>query len=138
MDGSTSTLTTSAASAQVGGPGSMTSSPLSATTTLRDYYNNPVNGKQVSIFAPGTHASVLPATAPTTSAYPETANDGTVNYNVSDSCAETVDLKSVDVDDNEPIANPSQVAVTFTPAPPTTRTRLRPRPLAGPHRSHPR
>ncbi len=95
----------------------MTSSPLSATTTLRDYYNNPVNGKQVSIFAPGTHASVLPATAPTTSAYPETANDGTVNYNVSDSCAETVDLKSVDVDDNEPIANPSQVAVTFTPGP---------------------
>lgn len=124
VDGSNSTLTVSSPTQQVGNG---TGSTLSATTTLRDQYNNPVNDKQVSTFQLlGSHANVAPQTPPTNTPNPTTGNDGTVSYTVSDSCAETVELESEDVDDNVPVlgpdatsgaTRPKQVPVTFTPGP---------------------
>lgn len=123
VDGPTSTLTCTSVpcSAQVG-----TSSNLTATATLRDFYSNPVNGKQVSVFqSSATHANVTPSTPPTApDQYPRTGNDGTVAYGVSDSCAETVNLEATDVDDNQPVTSPSgsgqlfELPVTFTAGPP--------------------
>jgi hypothetical protein len=58
IDEGTSTLTSSATTAQVG-----TSSSLTATATLNDSFNNPVNNKQVSIYqATGSHAAITPQT----------------------------------------------------------------------------
>ena len=124
VDGSTSTLTTSAPTAQVGTSG--TGASVTATTTLLDGYNNAVNDKQVSIFqastSPPTHADVAPENVPTPPAnYPATGQDGTVTYNVSDTCAETVQLEAVDVDDNQPVDGtsnaPAMVPLTFTAGP---------------------
>ena len=121
-----SSLTSSAPSAQVG---TSSTGTLTATTTLRDIYNNAVNNKEVSIFqGPGTHANISPQTPPTNTAYPVTAQDGTVTYGISDSCAETVDLESTDVSDNETLSTltgtfpflsgaPFTLPVTFTPGP---------------------
>ncbi len=124
VDGFTSTLTTSAATEQVG-----TGTALTATATLNDAFNNPVNDTQVSIFqaGSGTHADIVPQTVPTSSEYPETGSNGQVGYDISDECAETVNLEAVDTTDNTPVYAPSSapdnpapldVPVTFTAGPP--------------------
>ena len=124
VDGTTSTLTTSAPTAQVGAGG--TGGSVTAVATMLDGYNNAVNDKQVSIFqaptTPPTHADVAPQNVPTPpDNYPTTGQDGTVTYNVSDTCAETVQLEAVDVDDNQPVegspASPAKVPLTFTAGP---------------------
>jgi adhesin/invasin len=113
VEGFYSTLTTSAPSATVG-----SSSPLTATATYRDFWNNPVNKKQAVIFQSSStgHASVTPQTPPTSGQYPETGSDGTVTYAVSDTCAETVNLRSTDVDDHVNAQDPLNQQVTFTAA----------------------
>jgi hypothetical protein len=110
---SNTTLTVSATTAQVTASGGPT-----ATATLSDHYNNPVNDTQVSIFPQlPTHASVTPQGTPTAGKeYPTTTDNGMVSYSVADSCAETVTLHGVDVDDDVAIeATPS---ITFTAGPP--------------------
>jgi hypothetical protein len=108
-----STLTTSSATAQVSSSGGPT-----ATATLNDFFVNPVNDKQVSIFPVlPTHASVVPqGSPPSGKTYPTTGDNGMVSYGVSDYCAEKVTLQAVDVDDQTPIeGSPS---ITFTAGPP--------------------
>jgi Big-like domain-containing protein len=110
-----SPLTTSAATAQVG-----PNSTLTATALLSDVFNNPVNGKQVSVFqsSTSTHAGITPETPPTQTENPETGKDGTVTFTIGDSCAETVNLEATDMDDGLLLQDPYQVPVQFTPAPP--------------------
>jgi adhesin/invasin len=112
VDPFTSTMTSSSPTQQVGGSGA------TETATLNDLYNNPVNDKPVSIYQSSpTHASVAPETAPTSSEYPLTSATGTVSYDVSDSCAETVSLTGVDAAPDNTVIN-QQGEITFTPGPP--------------------
>jgi hypothetical protein len=108
-----STLTTSAPSAEVG-----LNSTLTATATLNDFFNNPVNGKQVSVFqaSTSTHASITPETPPEPPAPPNpvSGKDGTVTFTVGDTCTETVNLQATDIDDSELLLDPYQVPVSFT------------------------
>jgi hypothetical protein len=122
VDPYASSLSASAPSAPVSAPGGTSGGALTASATLRDHYGNPVNDKQVSIFAPGSHAVITPASAST--GYPTTASDGSVTYDVADSCAETVNLQATDLNDNVTLlTNPSYnspvatVPVTFTAGP---------------------
>ena len=115
VDPYTSTLTTSASTAQVAASGGPT-----ATATLNDVYVNPVNDKQVSIFADlPTHAAVTPQATPTNNdAYPSTGDNGQTSYSVTDNCAETVTLQAVDVDDNIAVEGSGSPSITFTAGPP--------------------
>lgn len=110
-----STLTLSNPTAQVG------TGVINATATLHDQYNNAVNAKQVSVFAAsGSHANVAPQTPPIGTAYPQTGFDGTVTYNVTDSCAETFNLEATDVDDHVVVVGPAGTPgtpVTFIAGP---------------------
>jgi adhesin/invasin len=127
VDPFTSTLTTSPGPSSTSPPtvqvGNGTNNTLTATTTLHDHFNNPINDKQVSIYQqPGTHASIAPPSTPGSpppSSYPKTKADGTVAYSVSDSCAETVNLQSTDVSDHVTLLDGSgamlKVPVIFTP-----------------------
>jgi adhesin/invasin len=110
-----STLTTSATTAQVSSSGGPT-----ATVTLNDFFVNPVNDKQVSIFPVlPTHASVAPqGSPPSGKTYPTTGDNGMVSYSVSDYCAEKVNLQAIDVDDQTPIEGSGSPSITFTAGPP--------------------
>jgi hypothetical protein len=89
------------------------------TVTLDDFYGNPVNDKQVSVFpeSTSTHASVQPqGSPPSGKTYPVTGDNGQVAYSVTDECAESVTLESVDVDDQVQIF--PWPAINFTAGPP--------------------
>jgi hypothetical protein len=75
------------------------------TTTLRDQYDNPVNQQNVEVVTePGvpTNAVVTPQAnpAPGSPAASISQDDGTATFDVTDTCAETVYVRGVDVTPN--------------------------------------
>jgi hypothetical protein len=118
-----SSLAVSPTRAQVSDNGGPT-----ATATVNDKYHNPIKGKTVEMFqGTATHAQFAPLVPPTDGALPESGDDGTVAYTVTDTCAETVDARAFDVNDSDlqssdnPQGNVqlgSDQLVTFTAAPP--------------------
>ncbi len=82
------------------------------TVLLYDVNGLPVAGRAVTVKASGGSSQIAPATA-------TTGTDGTANFKVTDTTAESVQYKATDVDDS--VAINGSVAVSFTPATPATK-----------------
>jgi adhesin/invasin len=100
-----------------------------ATATVADQHHNPISGKSVELVQgdiPGTttstHAQYAPLVPPAKDVLPQSGDDGTVAYTITDTCAEAVTTTAYDVDDsdqggdNVALGNPQ--TTTFTAAPP--------------------